>query len=162
MYNSTLSLASTIDGGGWSTPRPYCLTPGKYTKLIAQEVGWAPGSVWTGAEDVAATGIRYPDRPARSESLYRLSYPCTWEKISINYYAILFYVILWTENTYLLNRCPCHWGSAALQWSRPVLAANITQSPMSNCSRDLWTHVYTKFKMLLSSFAWIERPYLDC
>jgi len=29
----------------------------------------------TDAENLAATGIRYPDRPARSQSLYRLRYP---------------------------------------------------------------------------------------
>jgi hypothetical protein len=28
-----------------------------------------------GVENFASTGIRSPDRPARSESLYRLSYP---------------------------------------------------------------------------------------
>ena len=39
------------------------------------KAGWAPGPVWTGAENLAPTGIRFPDRPARSESLYRLSYP---------------------------------------------------------------------------------------
>jgi hypothetical protein len=33
----------------------------------------APGSVWTGAENLDPTGIRSPDRPARSDSLYRLS-----------------------------------------------------------------------------------------
>ena len=33
-----------------------------------------PGSVWTGAENLVPTGIRSPDRPARSQSLYRLSY----------------------------------------------------------------------------------------
>jgi hypothetical protein len=37
--------------------------------------GWAPGPVWTAAENLAPTRIRSPDRPARSESLYRLSYP---------------------------------------------------------------------------------------
>ena len=31
--------------------------------------------VWTGAENLAPTGIRSPDRPSRSESLYRPSYP---------------------------------------------------------------------------------------
>ena len=40
----------------------------------AQEAGWAPESVWTGAENLAFTGIRSPDHPARIESLYRLSY----------------------------------------------------------------------------------------
>jgi hypothetical protein len=38
-------------------------------------VGWIPGPVWTGAENLAATGILSPDRPARSQSLYRLRYP---------------------------------------------------------------------------------------
>jgi hypothetical protein len=34
-----------------------------------------PGPVWTGAKDFSPTGIRSPNRPARSQSLYRLSYP---------------------------------------------------------------------------------------
>jgi hypothetical protein len=42
---------------------------------IVQEAGWAPGPVRTGAENLAPTGIWFPDRPARSQSLYRLSYP---------------------------------------------------------------------------------------
>jgi hypothetical protein len=42
---------------------------------IVREAGWAPGPVWTGAEHFAPTGIQSPDRPARSQSLYRLSYP---------------------------------------------------------------------------------------
>jgi len=33
--------------------------------------------LWTGAENLAPTGIRSPDRPARTESLYGLSYPGT-------------------------------------------------------------------------------------
>jgi hypothetical protein len=40
---------------------------------IVQEAGWAPGPVWTVAENLALTGFRSPDRPARSELLYRLS-----------------------------------------------------------------------------------------
>jgi len=35
----------------------------------------APGPVWTGAENLARAGIRFPDRPARSQALYRLRYP---------------------------------------------------------------------------------------
>ena len=42
---------------------------------ILQEAGWAPGTVWIGAENLAHTGIRSPDLPARSESLYRVRYP---------------------------------------------------------------------------------------
>ena len=56
------------------TPRPL-FTPGKDLVPIVQEAGWAPGPVWTGAENLAPTGIRSPDRPARSQSLYRLLHP---------------------------------------------------------------------------------------
>jgi hypothetical protein len=44
---------------------------------IVQQAAWAPGPVWTGAENLPPPAflIRSPDRPARSESLYRLSYP---------------------------------------------------------------------------------------
>jgi len=47
------------------TPRTH-FTPGKDPVPIVQEAGWAPGPVWTGAENLAPTGIRFPDRPARS------------------------------------------------------------------------------------------------
>ena len=53
---------------------PGRFTPMKDPVLIVQEAGWAPGPVWTGAENLAPTDIRSPDRPDRSESLYRLSY----------------------------------------------------------------------------------------
>ena len=53
---------------------PAAFTTGKDPVPIVQEAGWAPGPVWMGAEYLAPTGIRSPDRPARSESLYRLSY----------------------------------------------------------------------------------------
>ena len=75
MYSFTLPSTSALDGGGWSTPRPGRFTPGKDPVPIVQEAGWAPGPVWTGAENLAPARIRSPDRPARSESLYRLSYP---------------------------------------------------------------------------------------
>jgi len=35
--------------------------------------------VWTGAENYVPTEIRCPDRPAGSESLYRLRYPGSTE-----------------------------------------------------------------------------------
>ena len=62
---------------GWGvsvTPRPLFIS-GKDPVPIVQEAGWAPGPVWTGAENLAATGNRSHDRPARSQSLYRLRYP---------------------------------------------------------------------------------------
>ena len=50
-------------------------SPGKDPVPIVQEAGWATGPVWTGTENLAPTGIRSPDRLARSQSLYRLRYP---------------------------------------------------------------------------------------
>ena len=55
-----------------STPRPY-FTPGKDPVPIVQEAGWAPGPVWTDGKS-RPTRIRSPDRQARSQSLYQLSY----------------------------------------------------------------------------------------
>ena len=54
---------------------PAAFTPRKDQVPIVQEAGWAPGLVWIGAENLAPTGIRSPDHPARSELLYKLSYP---------------------------------------------------------------------------------------
>jgi len=47
------------------TPRPF-FTAGKDPVPIAQEAGWSPWPVWAGAEYLTLTGIRSPDRPARS------------------------------------------------------------------------------------------------
>ena len=58
MYSSTLSLISALDRSGWWTLRPGRFTPGKDPVPIVQEAGWAPGLVWTGAENLAPTGIR--------------------------------------------------------------------------------------------------------
>ena len=55
-----------------STPRPH-FTPGKDTVPILHESGWAPGPVWTGGKSRPHRNS-IPDRPARSQSLYRLSY----------------------------------------------------------------------------------------
>jgi hypothetical protein len=70
-------------------PRPL-FTPGKDPAPIVQEAGWAPGPVWTGAENLAPTGIRFPDHPARSQSLYRLSY----RGPHFFYIESLFYIVL--------------------------------------------------------------------
>jgi len=56
-----------------STPRPH-FTPGKDPVLIVQETGWAPGPVWTGAENLVPKGIRSRTVQPVAQSLYRLSY----------------------------------------------------------------------------------------
>jgi hypothetical protein len=56
-----------------ATPRPLYLRERPGT--ILQDAGWTPGQVWTGAGISPQSKIRFPDRPARSKSLYRLRYP---------------------------------------------------------------------------------------
>jgi len=50
------------------------LLPGKNPVPIVQEAGWVPGPVWMGGKSRPPRDS-IPDRPARSQSLYRLSYP---------------------------------------------------------------------------------------
>ena len=65
----------TRRGLGVSVTPQLLFTPRKDPVPIVQEAGWAPGPVWTGAENLTPAGIQCPDRPAHSQSLYRLSYP---------------------------------------------------------------------------------------
>ena len=100
-YTSTLPSTSALDGGGWSTPSSGRFTPGKDPVPIVQEAGQAPGLVWTGAENLGPTGIRSPDGPARSQSLYRLRYPPPY---CIYIYICLFIYLFIYLYTYKLIR----------------------------------------------------------
>jgi len=67
-------MTAALEGGEWSAARPdRTLPPGKDPVPILEEAGWAPGPVWTGGKSRPHRGS-IPDRPARSQSLYRLSY----------------------------------------------------------------------------------------
>jgi hypothetical protein len=61
--------------GWWSPPRLVHFAAGNDPVPIVQEAGWAPRPLRTGANNLAATSIRSPDRPARDVSLCRLNYP---------------------------------------------------------------------------------------
>jgi len=87
LCNSILSLTSALDGSGWSMPHPGRFTPGNDPIPTVQDAGWAPGPVWTGEENLAPTGIRFPDRPSRSESLYRLRYVTPYSLAKIYRYT---------------------------------------------------------------------------
>ena len=63
----------TLDEGAWSRSSSSHFTSGKDPVPIVWAAGWASGTVRTD-EVSTPTGIRSPDRPARSQSLYRLSY----------------------------------------------------------------------------------------
>jgi len=56
------------------TPLPGRFTPGEDPLPLVKKAGWAPGPVWTGAENLASTGIRSRTVQSVAQSLYRLSY----------------------------------------------------------------------------------------
>ena len=58
---------------------PAALPQGNDPVSIVLEAGWTPGPIWTGAENLASTGIRLPDRPARSEFLR-----CDWFRFKLS------------------------------------------------------------------------------
>ena len=51
------------------------LLPGKKPGTHLRDSRWVIGPFWTGRENLALTGIRYPELPVCSNPLYRLSYP---------------------------------------------------------------------------------------
>jgi hypothetical protein len=73
-------MTTVLEGGEGLASHPGRFNPWKDPVPIVQEAVWAPGPVWTGAENLAHTGIRSPYRPARSHSLYRLRYPDYYER----------------------------------------------------------------------------------
>ena len=75
-YSPILSLTSALDGGGLSKPRPGRFTPGKETRYpLYRRLCGTQSRCGRVRKISPPTGIRSPDRPARSESPYRLSYP---------------------------------------------------------------------------------------
>ena len=74
IYSSTLSLTSCcMEWVVKATPQPLYLQERPRIHCIGSWVG--PRANLDGCGNLASTGIRSPDRPARSESLYRLSCP---------------------------------------------------------------------------------------
>jgi len=63
--SSTLSLALMPGGSVWLMPCIGCLTSGNDLAPTVKEVGWVPGPVWRGVENLTATEIRSQDCPAQ-------------------------------------------------------------------------------------------------
>ena len=77
------------DGAGCSAPSSLYPVP------ILQEAGWAPGPVWTGGKSRPHRDS-IPDLPARSKSLYRLSYPAHFHILLVLFYSSgSFFIFFW-------------------------------------------------------------------
>ena len=104
------------------------LPPRKTRYQLYRRLDGPPGPVWTGAENLAVTGIRSPDRPASSEPLYRLSYRCRNSSSSLRHYFSTwqyqsFGALL--ESRARLRACAPFWskysegGHRDIRWSSP-------------------------------------------
>ena len=136
-----------------SRPGPL-FTPGKDPVPIVQEAGWAPGPVWTGAENLAPTGIRSPDRPARNQSLYRLRYPTHKS----------------TVTALECRRTTIHLQSLEVQTRDPCSVSYVQQSNKRefrpfNCSESTVTGVVLPdmlAKLIMSIRFWKKRVLMTC
>jgi hypothetical protein len=66
--SSTLPLTSVLERHWFLTQPTGRFNPFNEPIPILWQVGWAPGPIWGGAENLAAIGIRFPDRQARGKS----------------------------------------------------------------------------------------------
>jgi len=83
-------MTTALEGGEWSAGRPgRTLPPGKTHYPFYRRLGGSQGRSGR-VKKLVPTGILSPDRPARSQSLYRLTYPAqnlvTW---TINFITTL-------------------------------------------------------------------------
>ena len=74
-YSSTLSLTTELDRVGDKRHAPATLPPENTRYSSYRWLGGSQDRSELVRKSLAPTGIRSPDRPARSESLHRLSYP---------------------------------------------------------------------------------------
>ena len=73
--SSTLPSTSALDGMGGQHHAPTASLPGKSRYPLYRRLGGPQDRSGRVRKMSPSTGIRSPDRPARSESLYRLRYP---------------------------------------------------------------------------------------
>ena len=75
-------------GVGGQRNAPAALPPGKTRYPLYRRLGGPQGRSGQVRKISSATGIRSPDCPARSQSLYRLSYPTHEDGIGVSKFAV--------------------------------------------------------------------------
>ena len=77
--------AALEEGEGLASRPGRTLPPGRDPVPILQEAGWAPGPILTGGKSPLHRDS-IPDRLARSQSLYQLSYPLFDKGMKITFF----------------------------------------------------------------------------
>jgi len=144
----------TRRGWGVSVTSRLLFTPGKDSIPIVQEAGWATGPVWTGEENLAPTGIRSPDRPARSQSLYRLRYPAHIrpERGRFIQHTPLKIRVHKIPSCFVICVVVCHTNANAAVLLDFVATAQITPICWESCARLSWKCLQC-FRLVLPQLA---------
>jgi hypothetical protein len=150
-----------------ATPQP-ALPLGKTQYVLYRRLGRPPGTVWMGAENLAPTGIRSPDRPASSESLYRLRYPNP-PILNCMYIYFILQSVYWTfcclHADQILLMLPAL-QQACATWSKslPYLykkIKNLHVRVVCRCSivtsRSIWVRFKQKRTQRIANFAGLVR-----
>jgi len=83
-------MTAALEGGEWSAARPgRILPPGKTRYPLYRRLGGPQGRSGR-AENLVPHRDSIPDRPARSQSLYRLSYPARHIYVCIYIYVFIY------------------------------------------------------------------------
>ena len=137
---------------------PAASTPGKDQVPTVQEAGWTPGPVWTGAENLASTGIRSPDRPARSQSLYRLRYPAHTNNVRLQY-EVYIYIYIYIQYIYIYTHTHTHniYTSQILppsrlrivNWNCRPVDQHQNDSVCTTNDRSIYSRLWTSWAQLL-------------
>ena len=128
---------------------PAALPPGKTRSPLYRRLGGSQGRSGRVLKISPPTGIRYPDRPARSESLYGLSYRGPIFEYDCK--AIYRYAILWWKQVWFLQSDPrrctgqIHYGSAHSldgKWSATLTGqfAFRETATSTDCAADWMSH----------------------
>jgi hypothetical protein len=137
---------------GWEvsvTPRPL-FTPAKDPVLIVQEAGWAPGPVWTGAENLAP----HRDSIPRPSSLYPVAIPTELpgpQSESIEVSKFIHFAFSFVTGPYILPKRGFHRARSSVcyyNFQYPLLSSRPSSSGLRLLRRlpvtsSLWSIFYS-------------------
>ena len=135
-----------VDGMGGQHHAPVALLPVKKTGTHC--TGWiSPGLAWRRAEHLAPTGIRSPDRPTRSEALYRVRYPGPQGRRSFWFLRLALRVAMPTDGEFvdavLLYYCRATWQISTKCWYINLRLRIWSRRIWENISSNLKPAIYS-------------------
>jgi len=137
---------------GWvvsSTPRLH-FTPGKEPVPILLEAGWASGPVWMGRKSRPHRDL-IPERPARSQSLYRLGYLAHIQFGKSGKISLSCYYVSNKHVRHILNVQHYEWNPCI-----HIMISHLKSSPTKQLTHNRHTYCNTiQFKRVQLDIFWL-------